>query len=474
MASSKASGAGVPKTRAATREEKEKGSTQKFQEAVNGKMSDSKAQLANSQSNVVETKRDHEKSQLQDGSVESQSKPQYGLHENANQAAAVEPQDSDMGEASESHSAANSSSDLETISSQSSTQNPEDDSDLLVNFESLTLRSGQLGVVDGYGGKGRNRFFILREGPRDAPRYSFERTNAFSRDGFMNLSYHRISSLRYEDDEEEMNYYYNRKNLKGVSGIAIEERDETKEYKNANETWIKVKWKGIKKEHKKYLCKLAKDDNVNDRHSSWIPKCDLIRIIGRKATDIQLKEIWDKQEKRHLESLNGLGRTRERSPTPFPLDIFYEKKEQRDRLRSLSAAPKRSPSLRSVKQSLEEPVDISAPRMTRTQPLEPAIKEEDPESDSLFVSAEPPTNGTHASGPDESKSEGKKEHKEPLRFSFASFIEGVSKREKWKRLSDDEREDRLAAAEARWDRYKQLRLQKGDICEDDEEDDKEE
>ncbi|OJZ83371.1 hypothetical protein ASPFODRAFT_35900 [Aspergillus luchuensis CBS 106.47] len=431
MASSKASGVGVPKTRSATKE-KEKENTQKLQNAVNGNMSDAKAQLANSQSTIVEAARDHGNSQSQDGSVESQSKPQYGLHENVNQAHTVELQDSDMGEASKSHSAGNSSSDLETVSSQSSAPSPDDDS--IYSLFRITY-SPQWSAWGG-------GWF-----------WCFERTNACSTEGFKNLSYHRISALRYEDDRGEMHYYYERENLKGVTGIAIEERDETQEYKNANQTWIKVKWKGIRKEHRKLLCKLAKDDNEDDRHSSWIPRTDLIRIIGRKATDIQLKGIWDAQEKRHLEGLTGLDRTQ---------------RAERERLRSLSAAPKRFPSPHPVKQSLDEPVDISEPRMTRTQPLEPAIKEEEPESDSLFVSAEPPTKETHASDPDEPNPEVNKAHKEPLRFSFASFIEGASKREKWSQLSDDEREERLAAAEARWDRYKQLRLQKGDICEDDE------
>lgn len=483
MAASKTGAAGIPKTRSATtREENEKGNKKKLQDALNGNMSSSKAQSANSQANIVESTPDNEKDQSQGTGIESQSKPSYGLPEDANQADTAESKDTEMGQTSESHFEGYLPSDSEPKSSKSSNTSLEDDSDLLVNFESLTLRSGQRGVVDGFGGKGRSRFFIFREGHRNAPKYSFERTNACSTEGFKNLSNHRISSLKWEDDRDEMHYYYKGENIKGVSGIAIEERDETQEFKNANQTWIKIKWKGIKSEHKYLLCKLAKDDNEKDRHSSWIPKSDLIRLIGRKATDIKLKEIWNAQEKRFLKGVNGLERTINLSPSPFPLDIFKEQKEQRERSRSLSLAPKRSSSPRDMKQSFEELQDLSElrPRMNRSQPFEPPIKEE-PEDD-LFVSAGPPAKETHASDPDdptgeptrEPKPEGNKGSKEPLRFSFASFISEVSKREKWTQLSNEDREERLAAAEARWYRYKQLREKKGDICKDDEEEEEEE
>ncbi|CAI7611781.1 unnamed protein product [Penicillium pancosmium] len=462
MAASKAGTAGVPKTRSATtKEENEKGgSAKKLQDALNGNISGAKAQVANSQANVVGSTRETEKDQSRDTGIESQSKPPYGLPEDAHQSDAAEPKDTEMGETSESHSEGYLSSDSEQKSSKSNTTSQEVDPDLLLNFESLTSRGDQQGVVDGFGGH------------RDAPRYFFERTNACSTEGFKSLSHHRISALKYEDDRGEMQKFYSRENIKGISGIAIEERDETREYKNANQTWIKIKWKGIRKEHKKLLCKLVKDDTEKDRHSSWIPRADLIELIGRKATDAQLKGIWNAQEERYLRGLTRSQSAYDRSPSPFPLDIFNEQKELRERTRSPSVAPKRSSSPRAVKQSFEEPQDVSQPRMTGSQPPEPAIKEES-EDDPLFVSAEPPVKETHASDPGEPMGEPKldvdKKPREPLRFSFESFVSSVSKREKWNRMSDDESELRLAAAEARWDHYKQKRLQSGDICEDDEE-----
>lgn len=473
MAASKTGAAGIPKTRSATtREDNEKGSKKKLQDALSGNMSSSKAQSANSQANLVESTPDNEEDQSQGTGIESQSKPSYGLPEEANQADTAESKDTEMGEISESHSEGYLSSDSEPKSSKSNTTSQEVDPDLLLNFESLTSRGGQQGVVDGFGGKGRSRFFILREGHRDAPRYFFERTNACSTEGFKSLSHHRISALKFEDDRGEMQKFYSRENMKGISGIAIEERDETREYKNANQTWIKIKWKGIRKEHKKLLCKLAKDDTEKDRHSSWIPRADLIDLIGRKATDAQLKGIWNAQEERYLRGLTRSQSANDRSPSPFPLDIFNEQKEKRERSRSLSVAPKRSSSPRAVKQSVEEPQDVSEPRMTGSQPPEPVIKEES-EDDLLFVSANPSVKETHASDPGEPMGEPKldvdKKPREPLRFSFESFVSSVSKGEKWKQMSDKERQSRLAAAEARWDQYKQKRLQDGDICEDDEE-----
>lgn len=482
MAASKAGAAGVPKTRSATKEESEKANAKKLQDALNGNISGAKAQVANSQANVVGSTPETEKDQPRDTGIESQSKPPYGLPEDAHQSDAAEQKDTEMGETSESHSEGYLSSDSEPKSSKSNTTSQEDDPDLLLNFESLTSRGGQQGVVDGFGGKGRSRFFILREGHRDAPRYFFERTNACSTEGFKSLSHFRISALKYEDDRGEMQKFYSRENIKGISGIAIEERDETREYKNANQTWIKIKWKGIRKEHKHLLCKLVKDDTEKHRHSSWIPRADLIELIGRKATDAQLKGIWNAQEERYLKGLTKTQSTYDRSPSPFPLDIFNEQKEQRERSRSLSVAPKKSSSPRAVKKSFEEPQYISEtqPTMTRSQPSEPPIKEE-PKDDVLFVSAGPPAKETQASDPDdptgeptrEPKPEDNKGSKEPLRFSFASFISEVSKMEKWSILSNEDREERLAAAEARWYRYKQLREKEGDICKDDEEEEEE-
>jgi hypothetical protein len=45
----------------------------------------------------------------------------------------------------------------------------------------------------------------------------------------------------------------------------------------------------------------------------------------------------------------------------------------------------------------------------------------------------------------------------------------VKKREKWHRLSEEDQERRLAEAEVRYDRYREMRLRQGDIEEDDDE-----
>lgn len=247
MASSKADG-GIPKTRSATAKEKEKENTQKLADAVGGNLDEEKARIANLQANVVTATRNNEESQNQGQHIQTQSKREFNLPEAANNTA--EPQDIEMGQTPDSHPEGYPSDGPEPRSSKSTASNLDDEPILLADFKSLSLRGDQDGVVDGFGGKGRGRFFIFRDGPRNTPKYNFERTNACSTEGFKNLSHHRISLLKYEDDREEVHYQYTRENMEGVCGIAIEERDEMREYKQAPQTWIKIRWRDIIPEHK--------------------------------------------------------------------------------------------------------------------------------------------------------------------------------------------------------------------------------
>jgi hypothetical protein len=54
------------------------------------------------------------------------------------------------------------------------------ESDLLADFESLSLNSGLSRVLDGFGRKGRSAFAILRGSLRNALIYYFMRTNTFN------------------------------------------------------------------------------------------------------------------------------------------------------------------------------------------------------------------------------------------------------------------------------------------------------
>lgn len=218
------------------------------------------------------------------------------------------------------------------------------------------------------------------------------------------------------------------------------------------------------------MCKLTKNDDISIRHSSWIPKSDLVRLIGRKATDIKLKEIWDNQEKRHLEGLKFLNKPTGRSVSPFPLETFAKKREQRGRSRRLSVAAKTPTALYATDKYDEGYPEPSERQIANFQPTQPVIKEE-PEDGPLFVSSDLPTKEKHetrSSDPTELQNSENNSSEGPLRFSFESFMTGVSKKEKWNSLSDAERQKQKADAEVRYDRYKEVRLRQGDICEDDE------
>ncbi|RAH75753.1 hypothetical protein BO86DRAFT_384404 [Aspergillus japonicus CBS 114.51] len=107
--------------------------------------------------------------------------------------------------------------------------------DLLEDFKSLSLNSGPSGVLDGFGGKGRSAFAILRGGLCNALIYHFMRTNAFNTQGFKNLLYHRITLSDYKNEKKEKIWLYTKENIQEIVGITIEIRSNTREYKHSPE-----------------------------------------------------------------------------------------------------------------------------------------------------------------------------------------------------------------------------------------------
>lgn len=453
------SGAGVSKPKTSPKE-----SVEKLKDAANGDLPPAKARVANEQAIVRDATTEGERGADQEHSVETQSKPEFDAMEGISHEPVGEPQaDSNLQDASGSGSSRPTNDASPTASrSDTSMSEPSDsdqESELLADFESLSLKSGPSGVVDGFGGKGRSAFCILRDGPRNAPIYHFTRTNGFNTQGFKNLSYHRITLLDYENEKEEKNWVYTKENVQGIVGIAIEVRPDTREYKRSPQAWVKIRWKNIKLEHKTLLIKLDPDD-VSKRHSSWIPKSDLVRLVGRKAAESKISEAWDKQEEKHLKSLGNKGQMVDRSPTPCPLDAFVAKREQREGSQGLSPPYRMTP--RQI-----EPLNRAGPKNVGIQPQETVTKEE-PEGDTnLFV---PPASLVTQSPPSNTAGQEneQKQAQGPLQFNYDSFLEGVKRREKWHRLSEEDQERRLAEAEVRYDRYREMRLRKGDIEVDDE------
>lgn len=239
-------------------------------------------------------------------------------------------------------------------------------------------------------------------------------------------------------------------------GIAIEIRSNTREYKRSPEAWVKIKWKNIKPDHKKLLIRLDPDD-VSKRHSSWITKSDLVRLVGRKAAESKISEAWDKQEERYLRSLSDGGQMVDRSPTPCPLDAFVAKREQREGSQGLSPPNRTTPSWNGLSNRSES-------NTIGSQPRETVIKEETAEDTGLFVLAASPITQNFRSNTAGRENE-ERQAQDPPRFSYQSYLDNVKEREKWHLLSEEDQRRRLAEAEMRWDYYKEARLKEGHIME---------
>lgn len=457
MSSSKVPAGGIGKTRAATAKEREK---ERLREAIDANLSPEKARSANAQSSIATKTVDSDTSASegdQGQSVQTQSKPEYDAMEGISHEPLSEAQaDSSLLDASGSQSSKSTDDAVPTTykPDTSGITDADQNLELLADFDSLSLENGPSGVVDGFGGKARSAFCILRDGPRNAPLYHFTRTNGFNTQGFKNLSYHRITLLHYENEKGEKVWVYTKENAQGIVGIAIEVRRNNRDYKRNPQVWVKIKWKNIKPEHKMLLIKLDPDD-VSKRHSSWIPKSDLVRLVGRKAAEARISEAWENQENRHLNYLKNMGLMVDRSPTPCPLDVFAERREQRE------GSPGQSPS--HMTPGRVESSSASGLNALRAQPHETVIKEEPKEDANLFVPPVSPV--TPPSGPSNaaSRESEQKQVQGPLRFSYDAFLEGVKKREKWHRLSEEDQERKLAEAEVRYDRYREMRIRKGDI-----------
>lgn len=148
----------------------------------------------------------------------------------------------------------------------------------------------------------------------------YRRTNAYSTKGFKNLSNvnNRISKLRYEDENGDQHWQYTKDNIVGVSGIAI---DETENSLRRPHIWINIEWMNIKKRHQALLVE----------ECNWTTRSDVIRLMGPKLASLVIHTAWDAQETLYLEAINSEGKSAHRSLTPCPLAMFEDKKMKRER-----------------------------------------------------------------------------------------------------------------------------------------------
>ena len=207
-------------TRGAAQKEKEKEKNMKrLQDALVADLPPGKAQMANEQASIA-TAPDDKTAGVTGPSVQAQSKPPYDIAEG--NTSNTETQDIDMNRPVDTGSEKDMSSTPEpgsdTDSSISSASSVSVD-DLRVTLKSLSIGNTHSGVVDGYGGPDRCRFFIIKEGPSHASFYRFERTNAYSTEGFRCLSdkEESIPYLYYRDNNGRKCYHYTANNIEAAS-----------------------------------------------------------------------------------------------------------------------------------------------------------------------------------------------------------------------------------------------------------------
>ncbi|KAJ6126443.1 hypothetical protein N7523_002055 [Penicillium sp. IBT 18751x] len=336
-----------------------------------------------------------------------------------------------------------------------------DEPGLLVDFGNMKIDDfGSSHRIDGFGGNGPRRFFILRTGPTEAPRYVFRRTNAYETKGLKNLSIpdNRISQLKRNDENGEKHWKYTRENIDGGAGIAVEERKNIDRcYVQSPETWVKLKWKGIEKEDQKFLV----------HEHSWITKSDLSRLFGRNITKEACRSLWIEQEARYIKAMKSEGKLKDRSPSPFPLDIFDNERVKRERTRTQSAMPflhLGSDRLGSVPTSKPiQSIEVNQNRAPVTHTTEGVKKEpEEQEISTIPPPHSPDQNGQlNNSGVEDSERASTKK-RTPKKFNIGTYMAEMEKIERWDDLREAERDIRRAKALANWHHYRDTRTEMGD------------
>lgn len=352
-----------------------------------------------------------------------------------------------------------------THSSSNSTNTEVDEPGLLEDFTKLNLgrdekkekkKEVQMGNrdpadIDWYGGEGLSSFCIFRTGPPQAPRYEFHRTNAyvFPEPREIYQCSNRISQLGWTDAQGKKHYDYNKENIRGTVGIAVEERYGNKIYVNCPPVWVKIRWQGIQKKHQKFLV----------REHSWIPKCDVIRMLGVKQAPVRLHAAWDLQESRYTQAMGEKGKFID--PLDYPINLFNEIKIERERSRSQSVMP---PSLMTPGRLQSAAPMGGHGRRGPTAGASRIIKEEEDEQYAQRVapSHSPAQTGeAHIADREGSEKAGNKRQTKRT-FNMKDFMATMEKAENWHALSESDKEMKFITALAKYDHYKQVRLDMGD------------
>jgi hypothetical protein len=197
----------------------------------------------------------------------------------------------------------------------------DDDDELLVGMKKLSTVDYSDGVADAWCRVRRAKKLIVRYGPPQAAKYVIQPGVGYNTDGLQEVSdaESRLCDIKIKDGRGEKHRRYGLENIAGIYGVAIMDLPHNSTFSKAPTTYIKIKWKDIDEEHK-HLCREG---------CNWIRRTDLKDLIGEEMAELKIKQAWERQETRYntWTRKRAVG-TVERSPTPFPLDVYRQRREE--------------------------------------------------------------------------------------------------------------------------------------------------
>lgn len=235
----------------------------------------------------------------------------------------------------------------------------DDDDDVLVDMQSLSISAD--GVADAWFRTRQGSKAIVRLGPKRYPRYEVRPGKGYSTAGLQEVSdaESRIPCIMTRDGTGRKRRLYGIENIAGFDGVATVGNGVVTSYLRAPTTYVKIKWMNLEPEHARLCGRSGKN---------WATRSDLIAMIGKELADKKIRQLWDIQEKRHAEWQNGqMGRRSvDRSPTPFPLDVYEEIRKARG---SVAPEVQRGPTVNPTVKREEDSLFVPGPDRKEETPL---------------------------------------------------------------------------------------------------------
>lgn len=140
---------------------------------------------------------------------------------------------------------------------------------------------------------GRGAWLIVRLGPPGRCRYALNKAYCAHLASLPDVSDTRlrIPNITRSHDGWSGARKYSYKNVEEFSAVVIAERRDNVGYQRATRLYVKIKWTQIDDEDL-HLC----PDGY-----SWIPRSELVRLVGRSVAYTKINEMWITQEARYEE-----------------------------------------------------------------------------------------------------------------------------------------------------------------------------